>query len=221
MAIQFAIFFSLAFVSGLFYPIFFFIIGAPKSVPDVSAGPAGAQFVKTMVVTKPGQILRRYGAWLCRMQNRWEQKHDKSLLHEAILPEDMKSVIEIGTSYNREETDIVTARTHCEGQDVVDEGFWRISATLLPGEQASVVFYDCMEKRKQVAFQPLYPNFDRIKMPLSIFKAMGLCGGCTSFWLMLANLLAAFFMGMFPGWFFWFITPAYGLAIWASQQYEI
>lgn len=214
MLSQFFFFFFLSYASGLFYPIFHLIIGAPKSVPDESAG-VGAQFVKTMAVTSPGHIFRWYGAWLCRMQNRWDKKHDKSLLHQAFLPKAFKSVSDLITSYNRDSDVVIPSYSHDENENRV------VSAILLPNEQARILFVDVHGKEQQAAFVPVFPDFTRSKMPVSPFKALGLCGPCTVFWIMLTNLLIGFALGMFPGWMFWFIPPAYGLAIWAYQSYDL
>jgi hypothetical protein len=58
-------------------------------------------------------------------------------------------------------------------------------------------------------------------MPLSIYKALGLCNFCTVFWFMFFSLVSACFLGLFPAGYFFLILPAYGLAIWGSQLIEI
>ena len=213
--IHLSIFFAIAFLSGLFYPVFYAIIGSPEFIPN----PEAPQFedARILGISKPGMIFRWYGAWLCRKQNEWEATHDKSRNFVVKKPDDAIG-IRVDTSYGR---------TGLKPKSVIqNESVWGV--TLLPGELATLNYRvdgglvgQPLGKEKIDAFTPTNPNFDRLNIPLSIFKALGLCGACTVFWFMLINLLAGFFIGLFPGWLFWFILPAYGLSIFASKQYEV
>lgn len=213
------LFFALAFLSGLFWPAFHAMIGSPESVPDESAG-IGAQFVKTLKISKPGMIFRRYGEWLCRKQNEWEKRYDKSLLYEATLPADIKSVMDVLTSYGRLENEVVTARVLVDNHEKLQPDEWRVSAKLYPNEHAHIVYINKIGKQGQSVFKPLFPDFNRSRMPLSPYKALGLCQNCTVFWIMLFTLVSACFVGLFPPAYFWLILPAYGLAMWGTTVYE-
>lgn len=214
---HFFLFFALAFLSGLFWPAFHAMIGAPESVPDESAG-LGAQFVKTLKISKPGMIFRRYGEWLCRKQNEWEKKYDKSLLYFATIlchfPE--KIIYSVETSYGRDGNSIQDFKIERSENKVT------FLVKLFPGEESK---FSCIDNGVPITgyFFPEFPGFNRSKIPLSPYKALGLCPNCTVFWIMLFTLIAACFMGLFPPSYFYYvgpIIPAYGLAMWGTQIYE-
>ena len=202
-------FFGLAIASGLFFPVFYTIIGAPDLFPHPIAGAYNPN-VQVLRISKPSMIFRGYGKWLCRKQNEFEEKHDRSRIHAVKKPEDPIGAM-VETSYGR--TDVVLRNIP------QNEEYWGV--VLLPQENALLRWFDEKGLTYTENFLPIEPNFDRARMPLSIYKALGLCNFCTVFWFMLFSLVSACFLGIFPAVYFFFIPAAYGLAIWASQRIEI
>ncbi len=209
-----------AFASGLLFPAFYAIIGAPALVPDQRAG-IGAQFVKTMQITKPGMIFRAYGKWLCERQNAWEQDNDKGRFHIVKKPERYLSLT-LETSYGRDGHGMIS---------IPKEGYFGVD--LFPGESAILKYTRVKDytglpinqdspvnEEKQLMFEPMYPDWDRSKMPISIYKALGICGLCTTFWILVFNITVCISFGLFSASIFWLIGPAYGIAAWASTLYE-
>lgn len=211
---HFLTFFALAYLAGLFWPVFHAIIGAPESVPDESAG-MGAQLVKTMRISKPTMIFRCYGAWLCRKQNEFEKKHDKSLLHFAYAlchyPE--KLLFSIETSYGRDANSIPDLRIERFENKV------NFFVKLLPGESAMLSYKD-NDVPITGYFMPEFPGFDYSKMPLSPYKALGLCPTCSIFWIMLLTLISGCVLGAFPPLWFLLTPAAYGFAMRGSKAAE-
>mgnify|MGYP003402804390 FL=1 len=220
--IQIFLFFIIAFLSGLFYPVFYAIIGAPSYVPHPQVGDKFPNVVQ-FGITKPSMIFRRYGKWLSRKQNEWEQRHDKSLIQLIEVPLfSFKGLLKTSygrgfeMSYANEGDGIQISLKRIEG---VETTF--VNARLLPGETALVEYVSNTGFSNVSLSTPAHPNFDRSKMPLSPYKALGLCGTCTVFWMGLLSLVPACFLGFFPVYMFWFLPIAYGLAGFASTLYEV
>lgn len=220
--IQIFLFFIIAFLSGLFYPVFYAIIGAPSYVPHPQVGDKFPNVVQ-FGITKPSMIFRRYGKWLSMKQNEWEEKYDKSRKHAAFVPMFSFSG-EIITSYHRW---LDISLTNKGGGLTVSfdsseaSNSTHVTTTLLPGETAKLDYFDNSGKRQSIYLSPFTLSFDRAKMPLSPYKALGLCGTCTVFWMGLLSLGPACFLGFFPVYMFWFLPIAYGLAGFASTLYEV
>ena len=218
---QLLVFLGLSFAAGLFFPVFNAIIGTPEYRPHSFVGSVFPN-VQELALGRPGMLLRRYGQWLCNKQNAFETKHNKALLHivKLQLQDTSKVLFSIRTSYNRAEA--ITCKDYkgslpnaIEVLNVVktlDEV--TIVMRLLPEEVASVSAYTSPTGSLigKANSEEVLPNFKRQYMPLSIYKAMGLCGVCTSFWLMLATLIPAMMLGAFTPWLFFLLPAAYALA---------
>jgi len=208
-------FFGLSFLAGFLYPVFYAIIGAPEQVLHPVAGQFNDR-AKIHALKMPGMIFRRYGAWLCRGQDEHNRLHDKSLLHIVFMPLALLESHGIETSYNRARGEVVILSIGQVGTD------WAVTLRLLPGETAAIDYQDRDGKAKRAFSEPAFPNFDPAKMPLSIYKALGLCGICTAFWLTLAVLLpACFVLHLFPASYFWLFVPAYGVSTFGANAYEL
>lgn len=231
IAIELSMFIGLAFCSGLIYPAFYAIIGAPQYVPNPYVG---HQFpgVQLLGISKPGMIFRWYGKWLCKRQNAFERKHDKSLIHffhiDISNQGRIKSQPYFRTSYGREsELHAIPAIWHPDiGISIilsthVGPDVWEVVVKLLPGESAAIEYTDIDGVRKTAYSEPMYPDFDRSKMPLSIYKVLGLCGLCFTFWLCAAIVIAGCIMGMYPFSLLYFLPVAYGVSVFASSLYEV
>lgn len=216
-------FFAIAFFSGMFFPVFYAIIGAPAYLPHPEA--PLYEDAQVLNISKPGMIFRWYGKWLCRKQNEFEELHDKSRIFAVKKPEGCVG-INVETSYGR---------TGLKVRKIPqNEGYWGL--ILLPGETAILNYQveknyhgkpvqqnSPLYEERQVMFTQTNPTFDRTKMPLSPYKAMGLCNYCTVFWFMFAALISACFVGIVPFSYLasFLILPAYGIAHWGSQMFEI
>lgn len=209
-------FFAIAFFSGMFFPVFYAIIGAPAYLPH----PEAELFEDAQVlgISKPGMIFREYGKWLCRKQNQFEEQYDKSRRHFVTIKcvDSARLKYAIETSYGRDRGQVQDLKIERSPNAV------RFSMRLLPGEMATV---HCIDEGIGILGNTLqeFAGFDRAKMPLSPYKALGLCNYCTVFWFMLAALLSACFVGIVPFSYLasFLILPAYGVAIWGSQLLEI
>lgn len=223
-------FFLIAFASGLLYPVFYAVIGAPAKFPH----PSVPQFpgVQTLAISKPSMIFRKYGAWLCRKQNEFEFEHDDSLLNVfniALDEKDYRNTKAVfSTSYGRESLlHTIPAMWHkSTGVQIVSSLMknpkqWEVIVKTLPGETSAIEYTDGKGNRLTAYSTPMYPNFDRAKMPLSPYKALGLCGVCSVFWITFLFLTISAIAGLFPPWYFVFTPLAYGLAVWSSSLYEI
>jgi hypothetical protein len=227
-ALHLLIFFALAFFSGLIYPAFYAIIGAPVYVPHPFVDPNFG--VQLLGISKPGMMGRWYGKWLCRKQNEFEREHDKSLISVFRIEIDgagrIASKPYFRTSYGREsELHSIPAYFHPEiGITILSSlqpkpDLWEVKVKMLPGENAVIEYTD---GERQTAYSaPLYPTFDRSKMPLSIYKALGLCGICTVFWFCFLSLGVGCMIGLFPLKMMLLTPVGYGLAVWASSLYEV
>ena len=213
------VYFAIAYATGLFYPVFYAIIGAPKYFPVPGIGQVFAD-VEELQLSKPGMVFRWYGRWLCRKQNEFEREHDKSLLHraEVVVQNGIEGFkFEIETSYGRNNLEELGVQATVQGGKTAT-----FNMRLFRNESAMVKYMDG-EVEGTVVCSPVYPKFERSRMPLSPYKALGLCSACTVFWFMLPTLISACALGLFPCSFItsFIILPAYGLAIWGSQTFEI
>ena len=224
-------FFLIAFASGLLYPVFYAVIGAPAKFPH----PSVPEFpgVQILAISKPSMIFRAYGAWLSRKQNEFEFEHDKSLISVFALDVDEKDYSKtkpiFSTSYGRSAPlhTIPAMWSKSVGIEVVssllknENRTWEVIVKTLPGETCAIEFTHRSSKRVTDYSIPLHPDFNRAKMPLSPYKALGLCGVCTVFWITFLFLSISAIAGIFPPWYFVFIPLAYGIAVWSSSLYEV
>lgn len=223
-------FFLIAFASGLLYPVFYAVIGAPAKFPH----PSVPEFpgVQILAISKPSMIFRAYGAWLSRKQNEFEFEHDKSLysvFNIQLNKTDYGSTKAVfSTSYGRSaQLHTIPAMWHKSvGIQIISSLMrtpliWEVIVKTLPGETAAIEYNDGTGKRLTAYSTPLRPDFNRAKMPLSPYKALGLCGVCTVFWITFLSLSISAIAGIFPPWYFVFIPLAYGIAVWSSSLYEV
>jgi hypothetical protein len=204
-AIQFVVFLTIALCSGLLFPAFYAIIGSPQYFPDPEIG-HNFPNVQQLGISKNGMIFRRYGEWLCRKQNEFEAKYNKSRRFAMPHGASKGSSIVLKTSYGRV---VKMCKSKCEAEYI----------TLLPGETAFLEFVT--DKGVPVQAYLTNPISHRSSMPISPYKAFGICSVCTSFWFMLFALLAGHNIGLFPVQIFWLSPIGYAVAAWASQSYEI
>lgn len=213
------VFAALAFASGMFYPVFYAIIGSPALVPH----PEAQEFEQAQIlgISRPGMIFRRYGIWLCRKQNEWAEKHDKARIHFASVPkananQDLR--VDVQTSYMRSIAQIKHNYISANAAVIIE-------AHLLPGESALVRYWDerNTEWEGTIVLKPKHPTFTPEQIPLSPFKALGLCPACTVFWFMAMTMLSAVCLHILPASYpaSFLLLPAYGIAIWGAQLYEL
>jgi len=225
-------FFVVAFLSGMFYSVFYKIIGAPIPKPAIENGRVYHQFER-LQITMPNMIFRWYGAWLCRGQEAWQDKYDKSRLHTVRVPysarlhsDSGRCVGLIKTSYDRgDEVEDITPDEICKtGVQCLDVNqnsrySWSVVLKMLPGETCYLSYWNERGVTETVYSQPLFPKWTHSNMPLSPYKALGLCPTCTVFWFMIIALISACCVGAFPQnpWYIGLLFPAYGLAAWAQS----
>lgn len=203
---QFIIFLLIALCSGLLFPAFYAIIGSPQYFPNPDVG-HNFPNVQQLGVSKNAMLFRWYGAWLCRKQNQFERDHDKTRRHT--IPTGAKHGINIilRTSYGRT---VKMSQSECRSEYIV----------LLPGETGMIEFVDANSVQKAEYLTPSSAS-NRASMPISPYKAFGLCSVCTSFWFMLFALFAGHNIGLFPVQIFWLSPIAYAVTAWAAQSYEL
>lgn len=230
--IEVIVFFVISYCSGLFYPAFYAMIGSPSYVKHPSL--SDDYQVMILGITKPSMILRQYGQWLCRKQNEFEFEHDKSLIsifNIALKKDDYKNTKAMfSTSYGRSSLlHTIPAMWHKSvGVEVISSlmknpALWEVVVKTLPGETAAIEYNDGSGSGKWLTAYstPLYPEFSRADMPISPYKAMGLCSICSVFWMLIISLAPGFIAGYFPLWCLFLVPSAYGVAALASKSYEI
>ena len=206
VGIQFIIFFIIALCSGLLFPAFYAIIGSPQYFPHPEIG-HNFPNVQQLGVSKNGMIFRWYGGWLCRKQNEFEHDHDKTRRHAIPIGAKYGANIILRTSYGRI---VKMTQSECRSE----------YAVLLPGETGMIEYVNTNNAEKSERLAALLWA-SRASMPISPYKAFGLCSVCTSFWFMAFSLLAGYHIGLFPIQMFWLSPMAYAVTAWASQAYEI
>lgn len=223
--LQVIAFLLMGFLSGLLYPVFFQIIGGPmpKAETDIQRRYPETEELR---VTKPNMILRAYGAWLAKGQNAWNDKYNKSLLHSVQIPfsgfpSDEKPLL-LSTSYGRggqlnslspraiSETGIT-----CLSVNQATGYMWNIVVKLLPGETCVINYNGEGGHVKPAYSKPLFPDWVPSKMPISPYKALGLCPTCTVFYFCAFFSGVGFFIGLYPGLTLLLFPGAYALASWA------
>ena len=190
--------------SGLMYPMIKTIIGYP------------------ILAQNPNLKMDfEAGRWLCDQQNRFEKRHDLSRIHVILIPTNAEKM-RIETSYGRggwlKACNINEfERLGFEVMQVDDRQTGiLVQLRLFHGEDAMVDF-QVGENTVKAVSEPFNKRFDRVMMPLSIYKALGLCGICTTFWILISNLLICYSIGLIDPWAFLLIPVLYGVSIWASK----
>lgn len=221
----------LGFVSGLAYVLFYQIIGAPmpKAVNDLQR-----RFPETeeLVLTKPNMILRKYGEWLAAGQNAWNDKYNKSLLHSVSIPfsatakSPFKALIK--TSYGRGgdlaslwPSAISETGVKCLTTNQATGYIWNVVLKLLPGETCVINYYDESGTLKSSYSKPLFPDWKPSNMPISPYKALGLCPTCTAFYLCAFFTGCGYFIGLYPAAFLLLFPGAYAVSAWAITTVKI